>query len=412
MAERRVVITGMGAVTPYGASVESLWDGVVNARSGIGPITLFPTDDFDVRIGGECGIEPTDYLDRKLAKRLDRYAQLAMIATEEAFKASGIDSEKIDPHRMAVVFGSGIGGMKELEDQFTRLMLKGPHRVSAFTIPKLMVNAASGNISIAFGAKGESVAVSSACASAAHAMGKATNMIRRGEADIVFTGGSEAAMTKLAVAAFTSMKALSKRNDDPEKASRPFDRDRDGFVMSEGAGALIFEDYEHARRRGAAISAEVLGVGATSDAEHLTQPLESGDGAAHAMRKALADAHISPDQIDYINAHATATPLGDVAETRAIKSVFGDWARKLVVTSTKGAMGHSLGASGGVELIATIRGMQQSVVPPTANLDEPGDECDLDYCPNTARDMKIRIALSNSFGFGGHNACIVVRRYE
>ena len=413
MTERRVVVTGMGAVAPFGVSVDRLWDGLIEGRSGLSPISLFDTTGFDVRIGGEIpDFEPTRHLDRKAAKRLDRYVQLAMIAANEAFEMSGLDLERENRDRMAVIFGSGIGGLNELEQQLHRLRDKGPGKVSAFTIPKLMVNAASGNISIAYGATGPSIAVSSACASATNAMGEACKAIRNNETDLVFTGGSEAALTPLALAAFASMRALSTRNDDPTGSSRPFDRDRDGFVLAEGAGALIFEELEHAKRRDAPIQAEVIGFGSTSDAGHLTQPAEDGEGAAEAMRMALEDARVALDEVDYINAHATATPLGDIAETIAIKKVFGAAAKKLVVSSTKSAMGHSLGASGGVELIATIRALQQSIIPPTINLNEPGEGCDLDYCPNTARDRRVRVALDNSFGFGGHNACIIVRRFE
>lgn len=409
MVNRRVVVTGMGVVTPFGVTVDRFWDALIEGRSGIGPITLFDASGFDVRIGGECvNFEITDYIDRKLIKRLDRFAQLALIATDEAFEASQLDLDREDPGRIAVIFGSGIGGLNELEQQCARLAAKGPGKVSAFTIPKLMVNAASGNISIAYGVKGESIAVSSACASASNAMGEALRMIRRGGAEVVFTGGSEAAMTPLAMAAFASMKALSHRNDEPKKASRPFERDRNGFVLSEGAGALIFEDLEHARKRNAPILAEVIGFASSSDAAHITQPLEDGASAAAAMRFAIEDAEIATEDVDYINAHGTSTPLGDVAETLAIKTVFGNWAHKLVVSSTKSSIGHLLGASGGVELIAAIRAMQHSIVPPTINLENPGPQCDLDYCPNTARDRDIRVALSNSFGFGGHNACIIV----
>lgn len=412
MSRRQVVVTGVGAVTPYGVSVDRLWDAVVEGRSAISRVTHFDTTDFDAKIGGEIpGFDPADYLDRKLIKRLDPFVQLALVACDEAVRSSGLDMSREDPTRVSVVFGSGIGGLNELEQQFRRLSEKGPGRVSAFTIPKLMVNAASGNISIVYGAAGSSLAVSSACASAAHAMGDAMDYIRNGSADVVFTGGSEAALTPLALAGFAAMKALSTRNDDPEHASRPFDRDRDGFVLSEGAGALIFEELGHARKRGAPILAEVIGFGASSDALHIAQPSEDGVGAAAAMRAALADAAIAPDQVDYINAHATGTPLGDVSETIAIKKVFGTAAKKLVVTSTKGAMGHLLGASGGVELITAIKAMQHSVVPPTANLDNPDEGCDLDFCPHTPRDRRINIAMSNSFGFGGHNACILVRRF-
>jgi 3-oxoacyl-[acyl-carrier-protein] synthase II len=413
MVDRRVVVTGMGAVTPFGLTVDRYWDGLIEGRSGVTSISSFDATDFDVRIGGGIpNFDPEVCLDRRVVKRLDRYAQLALVACDEAVRMSGLPFDREDPHRMAVIFGSGIGGLNELEQQFNRLATKGPGKVSAFTIPKLMVNAASGNISITYGAKGTSIAISSACASATNAMGEALRHIRSGEADIVFTGGSEAALTPLAMAAFAAMKALSTRNDEPARASRPFDRDRDGFVLAEGAGALIFEELDHARKRNAPILAEVIGFSATSDADHITQPSENGEGAAKAMSKSLADAGIAPEEVDYINAHGTSTPLGDIAETIAIKGVFGDWAKKLVVSSTKSAVGHSLGASGGLELIAAICAIRNSVVPPTINLDHPGEGCDLDYCPHTARDRKVRVALSNSFGFGGHNACIIVRRFE
>ena len=411
--DRRVVVTGMGAVTPFGLTVDRYWDGLIEGRSGITRISLFDASEFEVSIGGEIpNFDPEQLLDRRVIKRLDRYAQLALVATDEAVKQSGLQVDREDPDRMAVIFGSGIGGMNELEQQFARLHNKGPGKVSAFTIPKLMVNAASGNISIMYGAKGNSFAISSACASASNAMGESVLQIRRGDADIIFTGGSEAALTPLSIAAFASMKALSTRNDDPMRASRPFDRDRDGFVLAESAGSLIFEELEHAQRRGATILAEVIGFASTSDADHITQPSSTGEGAAKAMSKAIKDARISPQDVDYINAHGTSTPLGDIAETIAIKSVFGDWARKLIVSSTKSAVGHSLGASGGTELIACISAIRNSVIPPTINLDHPGEGCDLDYCPNTARDRKVRVAMSNSFGFGGHNACIIVRRFE
>lgn len=413
MHRRRVVITGMGAVTPVGQTVDSYWDGLIEGRSGIRPIKLFDSAGFDVRFGGEVpDFDAIRHLDPKLVKRLDRYAQFALISTQEAANQAGFSHGGFDPYRAAVIFGSGIGGMNELEQQFDRLRSKGPGRVSAFTIPKLMVNAASGNISIVFGIKGNSIAVSSACASATHAMGEALHTIRCGDADVVFTGGSEAALTQLAVAAFASMKALSTRNDDPARASRPFDRDRDGFVLAEGGGALIFEEFENAKRRNAPILAEVIGFAATSDADHITQPSESGEGAAEAMQRALVDARINPDSVDYINAHGTSTPLGDIAETVAIKRVFGPAARKLVVSSTKSAVGHSLGASGALELVAAVKAINHATIPPTINLDHPGEGCDLDYCPNVARDRRIQVALSNSFGFGGHNACIVIRRFS
>jgi 3-oxoacyl-[acyl-carrier-protein] synthase II len=413
MSRRRVVVTGMGAVTPFGVSVDALWDGLIESRSAVRALTLFDASGFDARIGGECqGFDPGKFLDGKAIKRLDRFAQFAMVACEEAYRASGLDVSRMDPRRLSVIFGTGIGGMNELESQYNRLRDKGPDKVSAFTIPKLMVNAASGNISIAYGAKGKSIAIGTACASATNAMGEALRHIQFNEADVVFTGGSEAAVTQLAMAAFSAMKALSTNNADPARASRPFDRGRDGFVLSEGAGAFVFEELEHARGRGAPILAEIIGAASSCDADHLTQPLEGGDGAADAMTLALEDARVSPDEVDYINAHATATPLGDVAETVAIKKVFGPAAKKLIISSTKSSIGHSLGASGGIELVAVIQAIRNSVVPPTINLDEPDEGCDLDYCPHVPRDRRVTVALNNSFGFGGHNACLVVRRFH
>ncbi len=412
MTQRRVVITGMGAVTPFGVGVGPYWDALIEGRSGLSAISLFDVSGYGVRVGGEIpSFDPAKHIDRKQVKRMDRFTQLAMVAASEAFESSGLDMNRENPRRMAVVFGSGIGGLNELEQQHARLTEKGPTKVSAFTIPKLMVNAASGNLSIAFGAKGESIAVSTACASATNAMGLAMKYVKRGLADMVITGGSEAALTPLALAAFSSMKALSMNNDDPTRASRPFDKKRDGFVLAEGAGALVFEDIDHAKNRGATILAEVVGFASTSDAEHITQPSEEGVGAAEAMRLAIESAGITIDDVEYVNAHGTSTPLGDVAETRAIRKVFGQATKNLVVSSTKSAVGHSLGASGGMELIAMVQGIRNKVVPPTINLDEPGEGCDLDYCPNTARDLHIRYAMSNSFGFGGHNACIVAREF-
>lgn len=412
MAQRRVVVTGMGAVSPFGVGVDCFWDGLVAGRSGAAAVSLFDASEFDVRIGAEIpAFNASDYLDRKLIKRLDRFSELALVAMHEAWNGSGLDMSTLDPYRVAVVFGSGIGGMNELEEQHARLMQKGPGKVSAFTIPKLMVNAASANISIALGAKGNCIAISSACASATHAMGDALNQIRFGFADVVVTGGSEAALTPLSMAAFASMKALSTRNDDPQAASRPFDRDRDGFLLGEAAGTLVFEELEHAKARGATIFAEVLGFSSTSDAGHITQPDDDGTGAGMAMKLALDNAGIDPTEVDYINAHGTSTPLGDLAETIAIKKVFGPHARKLVVSSTKSAVGHSLGASGAPELIACILAIRNRVIPPTINLDNPSEGCDLDYCPKVARDLPIRTALSNSFGFGGHNACILARAF-
>jgi 3-oxoacyl-[acyl-carrier-protein] synthase II len=349
-------------------------------------------------------------MDRKQAKRIDRFAHFAIAACDSAVADSGADFEQLNPDRTGVIIGSGIGGLIELEQQFYRLWTKGPDKLSAFTIPKLMVNAAAGNISIRHHAMGPNAAVATACASANNAMGDALHAIRRGDAEIVITGGAEAALTPLGLGAFAAMKALSERNDSPETASRPFDRTRDGFVLAEGAGILIFEEYEHAKQRGAPIHAELLGVGSSGDAGHITQPAPDGAGAIKAMRWALKDAGVAPEDMDYINAHGTATILGDVAETSAIKEVFGDHARALAISSTKSSVGHLLGASGGVELIATIMALKHNVIPPTINLHEPDPECDLDYVPNTPRDVHVRIAMSNSFGFGGHNATLVVGR--
>ena len=411
--KRRVVITGMGTINPLGTSVDRFWDGLITGRSGIGPLTHFDSAEFDTHFAGQCNdFDPTQWIDAKLIKRLDPFAQFALASAIDAVRDSGLDFSKEDPYRCGVIIGSGIGGLLELEQQHVRLIEKGPSKVSAFTIPKLMVNAASGNISIHFGLRGPSTAVSTACASATNAMGDAFRTIQRDEADVMITGGSEAAVTRISVAAFNAMHALSTRNDDPQRASRPFDRDRDGFVMSEGAGVVVFEEYEHARRRGARIYAEVLGYGQTADGGHITQPDENGEPAGRAMQKCLADAGVSPDSIDYINAHGTSTTLGDIAETRAIKSVFGSHARKLAVSSTKSSTGHLLGASGGIELIATVMAIHHRTVPPTINLDNPDPECDLDYVPNQARDLHVRRAMSNSFGFGGHNAVILVGKLD
>lgn len=403
----------MGAVTPLGSGVETYWDGLVSGRSGVGPLTAFDCTAFDTHFAGQCrDFDATDWLDGKLVKRLDRFAQFALVSAIDAVKASGLDFSKEDPYNAGVIIGSGIGGIFELETQHIRLIEKGPSKVSAFTIPKLMVNAASGNISIHFGLRGPSSAVATACASATNAMGDALRAIQRGECDIVITGGSEAAVTRISVGAFNAMHALSTRNDDPQRGSRPFDRDRDGFVISEGAGVLVFEEYEHARKRGAEILCEVLGYGMSADGGHITQPDENGEPAAVAMKKCIADAGIPADSLQYINAHGTSTVLGDIAETRAIKNVFGEHARKLAISSTKSATGHLLGASGGIELIASVMVIKRGVIPPTINLENPDPQCDLDYVPNVARDAHIRRAMSNSFGFGGHNACILVGQPE
>ena len=413
MSQRRVVVTGMGAVTPIGTTVDLFWDNLLLGRSGVRTVSRFDVTGFDVRIGAEClDFNGEDHIDRKAIKRMDRFVQFALVAAREAFAASGLSVGQFDPERAGVIVGSGIGGLMEMEVQKERLLEKGPGKVSAFTIPKLMVNAASGNISIEYGLRGPSTAVSTACASASDAMGAALEMIRRGRADIVFTGGTEAALTPLGLAAFAAMRALSMRDIPPEQASCPFDAERDGFVLGEGAAVIVFEEYEHARKRGAPMLAEVAGYGATSDANHITQPTEDGVGAAAAMEYAIRDAGVEPEQVDYINAHGTATPLGDVAETVAVKRVFGDAARQVPISSTKSSIGHLLGASGGVEMVATVNAVLHAIAPPTINLHHPDPECDLDYVPNTARDLSINVAMSNSFGFGGHNACMVLKRID
>lgn len=409
MSKRRVVITGMGAVTPLGITVETYWDGLLAGRSGIGPTTLFEIAGFDSRIAGEClDFDPAKYFDVKDIKRMDRFTQLGLVAAKEAASNSGLDFAKEDMYRVGVVMGTGIGGIMELESQHSRLLQKGPSKVSAFTIPRLMGNAAAAFISINFGTHGPSSTVVTACAAANSAMCDALRVIQRGDCDVMFTGGSEAAVTATAVSAFGAMHALSTRNDDPHHASRPFDRNRDGFVISEGAGVLIFEEYEHARKRGAQIYAEVMGCGMTADGNHITQPDPDGTAAARAMQLCLQDAGIQAEDLDYINAHGTSTPLGDVAETKAIKTVLSSHAAKTPVSSTKSCTGHLLGASGGIELIATALAIHHRTLPPTVNLETPDPECDLDYVPNVPRDKVVRRAMSNSFGFGGHNACLIV----
>jgi len=407
---RRVVVTGLGAVTPLGPAVEPYWDGLIAGRSGIRTLSRFDHTAQDVHIGGEClDFDASQYIDGRAAKRMARFTLFAYAAAKMAFAQSGLQDGKYDPQRAGVILGTGIGGLREIEEQHLRMLDKGPGKISAFTIPKLMANAAPGHISIALNFQGPSASVATACASAGSAMGAAIHAIQRNEVDIVMTGGTEAACTPLGVAAFAAMKALSTRNDDPAGASRPFDKDRDGFVLSEGAGLLMFEEYEHARRRGAPILCEVIGFGASSDASDIVQPEPDGHGAARAMSLALASARLNPAEVHYINAHGTATLLGDIAETKAIKAVFGPAARKIPVSSTKSAIGHLLGASGGVEAIACIMAMRANTLPPTINLAEPDPECDLDYVPNTARDAAVRVAMNNSFGFGGHNTCVIVR---
>lgn len=407
---RRVVITGTGIVTSLGFEVPEVWDKICAGKSGIGLIERFDCSDFKVSFGGEVrNFDCTEHADisSKDVKRVDRFVQFGFAAAAKAIVHSGMDFTTGDPYRHGVLVGSGIGGLSEIEMQHDALFDKGPSRVSPFMIPKLMVNAASGNISVHWGLKGPNSAVATACASATNAIGDAFRLIQLDMADVMVTGGSEAAITPLGLSGFARMKALSTRNDSPEAASRPFDKDRDGFVMAEGAGILVLEEYEHAVARGANILGEVLGYGMSADGTHMTAPDPEGKGAARAMSGALRDAKLNPDEIDYVNAHGTSTPLGDRAETVAIKSVFDAHARKLAVSSTKSQIGHLLGASGGVESVVCVQALQDQTAPPTINLDNPDEGCDLDYIPNQSRQMPIRRILKNSFGFGGHNACLV-----
>ncbi len=409
--KRRVAVTGFGTVTSLSCQVEDLWQKILAGQSGIHEMRAFDSTDHKVKFAGDIYDWSTgDYVAPRETKRLDRFTQFAMVAGIDAVNDSGIDFSQLDPFRCGVIVGSGVGGLNEIEIQEKRLISKGPSKVSPFTIPKLMINAASGHLSIRYGLRGPNYAVATACASATNAMGDAYKSIQFGDTDVMITGGAEAAITPIGISGFANMKALSRRNDNPAGASRPFDADRDGFVLSEGAGVLVFEEMELAKARGAKIYGEIIGYGASADAGHITQPDAKGTGAARAMNGALRDAGLAPDAIDYINAHGTSTPLGDKAETIAIKRVFEDHAYQLNVSSTKSQLGHMLGASGGVEMVLCLFAMKHQVVPPTINYETPDPDCDLNYTPNTPQERKIEHVMSNSFGFGGHNASIVARR--
>jgi len=411
--QRRVVITGAGLVTPVGIGLEENWKNITSGKSGIGEITHFDTSEFPVKIAGEVkNFNPEDFVDKKDCRKFDRFIILSLAAAELAVQNSGLDVNRIDSERAGTIIGSGIGGFKTIEDTHETFRTKGPKRISPFFIPSTIINMASGMTSIKYGLKGPNSSVVTACATGAHAIGDAYQIIRRSDADIMFAGGSESAITPLAVGGFSNMKALSRRNDEPEKASRPFDRDRDGFVMGEGAGILIIEELESALSRGADIIAEIVGYGLTSDAYHITAPDESGDGARRCMEMAIRDASIRPEDIEYINAHGTSTPYNDTIESRAIKSAFGEHAYNLAVSSTKSMTGHLLGAAGSVEAIYSAFAIKKGVLPPTINLEASDDECDLDYVPNKARKQIISYALSNSLGFGGTNASLVFKKYE
>ena len=411
--KRRVVVTGMGALTPIGLTVSEYWKGLVAGVSGAAPITYFDVSAFDTKFACELkGFKALDYLGRKEAQRLDPFSQYAMVATDQAIKDSGISVADDDPDRYGVVFGSGIGGMVTYDAQFRNYAEGGPRRISPFFIPMLIPDIACGHISIKYGLKGPNYATVSACATASHAIGDAYRIIQYGDADVMVCGGAEAPITPMGLGGFNSMKALSTRNDAPERASRPFDAERDGFVMGEGSGALILEELEHARARHAKIYAEMVGIGFTADAHHITAPAEGGEGAVRSMRRALRDGNITPEQVDYINVHGTSTPPGDISETKAIKTTFGESAYSINISSTKSMTGHLLGASGGLEAGIVALAIRDQVLPPTINHENPDPECDLDCVPNVARRSEVRYAISNSFGFGGTNGSLLFKRLE
>ena len=410
---RRVAVTGLGALTDLGHNVPDTWRGLCEGRSGVTSIESFEQDaEWTVRFAGEVrDWEITSLIDAREAKRMDRFCHLGMWAAEEAAKDCGIDFQSGDPGRRGVVIGSGIGGILTIEEGYRKLLQTGPRKISPFIVPKLMVNACAGNVSIRHNLKGANSACATACATGGHAIGNAFHLIQRGLADVMLAGGSEAAVSPLCIGSFAAMKALSTRNDAPQQASRPFDRDRDGFVLAEGAAVLVLEELEHAKRRGAKIYAELLAFGSSGDAFHIAAPDEAGTGAQASMRSALAEAEVSLDRIDYINAHGTSTPLGDAAEVRAVNEVFGEHAKRLVMSSTKSMTGHCLGAAGGIESVATVLAIHEGVVPPTINLDSPHEGFDLDFAAHTAQERPIRYAINNSFGFGGHNVSLLFGRY-
>jgi len=410
--DRRVVITGCGVISPIGIGIEDFWNSLASGKSGVSRVSSFDASQFSTQICAEVkNFEPEKYIDKKKIRKMDRFTQLASAAAKMAIEDAKLDIKREDPFRVGVIVGSGIGGIATVAQEHRTLLEKGPRRVSPFMIPMLITNIAAGEIAIAYNIQGPNYSLSSACATSNHTVGDALRLICYGDADVIIAGGSEAAITPLGLAGFCAAKALSTRNDDPEHASRPFDKDRDGFVMGEGAGIVILESLDHALSRGASIRAELIGYGATDDAYHITAPSPDGESAARAMSNALADGGVKPEEVDYINAHGTSTPLNDKVETLAIKKVFGDYAYKIPVSSNKSMIGHLLGAAGVIELIATILSMEKEMIPPTINYEFPDSECDLDYVPNKARPKKINVALSNSLGFGGHNATLVVRKY-
>lgn len=410
---KRVVITGMGVVSPLGHDVQEFWQNLLAGKNGIDMITGFDTKEFTTKFAGEIkGFSPEEFMDRKESRRMDRFTQFALVAAEKAIEHSQIDFDNEDKDRIGVIVSSGIGGMQTFEQQSRALFERGPRRISPFFIPMMIADIAPGRISIRHGLRGPNFSTVSACASSSHAIGEAFRTIQRGDADVMLCGGAEATVTPMGIGGFNAMKALSTRNDEPQKASRPFDKQRDGFVMGEGGGVIILESLEHALDRGAEIWGEMAGVGYTADAHHITAPAPGGEGATLAMQKALRDGDLAPEDIDYVNTHGTSTPYGDIAETNAIKAVFGDHAYKMNINSTKSMIGHLLGASGSVEFVATTMSVREDAVHPTINQEEPDSECDLDYTANEYRKRPVRAAISNSFGFGGHNVSIVVKKYQ
>ncbi len=409
--EKRVVITGLGAITPIGNNVEEFWKGIKEGKCGIDKITAFDTSNFKVKLAAEIkGYNPEDYFERREAKRLDKFSQYAMIAAREAWKDSNLDKEKENMERVGIILGSGIGGVETIENENQKCVEKGPDRVSPMYIPMAISNMATGNVAIDIGAKGESVAMVTACATGTHCIGESYRMIKHGYQDIIIAGGTEASITPLSVAGFTNIKALSK-SEDKSRASIPFDKERNGFVMGEGAGIIVLEEYEHAKKRGAKIYAEIVGYGATSDAYHITSPAPNGEGGARAMKLAMEEANVKPEEITYINAHGTSTHLNDSCETQAIKTALGEEAsKKVMVSSTKGHTGHLLGAAGGIEAIVCSKAIQEGFIPATINYKVPDEECDLDIVPNKGRNQEIKYAMSNSLGFGGHNSSILLKK--
>lgn len=414
MTKRRVVITGMGMLSPLGNSVESSWEGIRAGRSGIGMIDRFDASGYNTRIGGAIkNLDIDPYLSAKDARKLDAFIHYGLIAAQQAVEASGLDQySELDSERVGVAIGSGIGGLEFIEKSVLAMDKSGPRKVSPFFVPASVINMISGNVAIRFGYRGPNIAITTACTTGTHNIGYAARTIAYGDADVMLAGGSEMATTRTGVAAFSAARALSTRNDEPEKASRPWDKERDGFVLSDGAGVLVLEDLEHAQRRGATIYGEVIGFGMSDDAHHITAPPESGEGAARSMKNAIRDAGIEPSEIGYINAHGTSTQVGDVAEVAAVRSVFADHASKLAMSSTKSMTGHLLGAAGAVEAIFSVLAIREGILPPTINLDNPDEGCDLDFVANQSREADVRVALSNSFGFGGTNGTLIFRRYE